>query len=172
MIAGILLGGITIHFGSLPISLGTGGGCLLSGLIFGWLRSKKPKIGGLDHGTANFLQVCGLVVFVSRVGLNAGKGAMVTMKQYGMTLFWLGVFVTIVPQVVTFIFNYFVLKIKNPIKAVAIIAGGRSANPALSEILAKTENSTPVLPFTIGYAVANILLTMWGPVIVGIITKN
>lgn len=172
MIIGILLGAITIHFGSMPISLGTGGGCLLSGLIFGWLRSKKPKIGGLDQGTANFLQVFGLVVFVSIVGLNAGKGAITTIKQYGMTLFWLGVFVTIVPQVVTFVFNYFVLKIKNPVKAVAIIAGGRSANPALSEILAKTENSTPVLPFTIGYAVANILLTMWGPVIVGIITQN
>lgn len=172
MIIGILIGEITIHFGSLPVSFGTGGGCLLSGLIFGWLRSKKPKIGGLDHGTANFLQTFGLTVFVTIVGLNAGKGAITTIQQYGMMLFWLGIFVTVAPQAITFLFDYFVLKIKNPIKALAIIAGGRSANPALSELLTKAENATPVLPFTIGYAIANILLTMWGPVIIGIITKN
>ncbi len=170
MIVGIIIGHIQIPFGHIPVSLGTGGGCLLSGLVFGWLRAKHPKIGGLDQGTANFLQSFGLVVFVVIVGLNAGQGAITTIKQHGITLFWLGVFVTIVPQIITFIINYFVLKIKNPIEAVAIIAGGRSANPALSEILGKTDNSaTVILPFTIGYAVANVLLTMWGPVIVALI---
>lgn len=172
MILGILIGKIIIPLGSIPISLGTGGGCLFSGLIFGWIRSKYPKFGGLDIGTTSFLKTFGLVVFVVVVGLNAGKSAIVTIKSYGMTLFWLGVFVTMVPQIITFIFDYFVLKIKNPVESVAIIAGGRSANPAFSEILRKTENSTPVLPFTIGYAVANVFLTMWGPIIVGIITKN
>lgn len=166
MIFGMLIGHIEIPLGSVPVSLGTGGGCLLSGLIFGWLRAKHPKIGGLDQGTANFLQSFGLVVFVVIVGLNAGRQAISTIQQEGMTLLWLGIFVTIVPQIITFIINYYLLNIRNPIEAVAIIAGGRSANPALSEILSKTENSTPVLPFTIGYAIANVMLTIWGPVIV------
>ncbi len=170
MILGVIVGHIEIPFGHIPVSLGTGGGCLLSGLVFGWLRAKHPKIGGLDQGTANFLQSFGLVVFVVIVGLNAGKGAITTIQSKGISLFWLGVFVTIVPQIITFIINYWVLNIKNPIDAVAIIAGGRSANPALSEILDKTDNSsTVVLPFTIGYAVANVLLTIWGPVIVALI---
>lgn len=172
IILGILIGHISIPFGSVPVSLGTGGGCLFSGLIFGWWRSKNPKIGGIDHGTTNFLKVFGLVVFVAIVGLNAGKSAIVTVEKYGMTLFWLGVFVTLVPQIVTFLFDYFILKIKDPIKSVAIIAGGRSSNPAFSEVLRKAQNSTPVLPFTISYAVANIFLTIWGPIIVGLVTKN
>ncbi|WP_426711193.1 aspartate-alanine antiporter [Cetobacterium sp. SF1] len=172
MILGIIIGEITIPIDSIPISLGTGGGCLFSGLIFGWLKSKYPKVGGMDTGTVSFLKVFGLVIFVVIVGLNAGKSAIITIENYGMTLFWLGVFVTMVPQIITFIFNYFVLKIKNPVNAVAIIAGGRSANPAYAEVLRKTQNSTPVLPFSVGYAVANVFLTMWGPVIVGIITKN
>ena len=41
---GILIGGIigalTIHLGGVPISLSTSGGALLSGLFFGWLRTK------------------------------------------------------------------------------------------------------------------------------------
>lgn len=172
MILGIIIGEITLPIAGIPISLGTGGGCLFSGLIFGWLKSRYPKVGGMDTGTVSFLKVFGLVVFVVIVGLNAGKSALVTIEQYGMTLFWLGVFVTMVPQVITFLFDYFILKIKNPVDSVAIIAGGRSANPAYAEVLRKTQNSTPVLPFSVGYAVANVFLTMWGPVIVGIITKN
>lgn len=36
----------------------------------------------------------------------------------------------------------------------------------------KTGNATPVFSFTVTYAVANVLLTLWGPIIVGIITVN
>lgn len=172
MMFGIYIGHLTFPIFGIPVSLGTGGGCLLAGLIFGWLRSKHPKIGGVDRGTLDFLQSFGLVIFVSIVGLNAGQGAIIAVKEHGLTLFWLGVFVTLVPQIFTFIINYFVLNIKNPIEAVSIIAGGRSANPALSEILNKAGNSTPILPFTIGYAVSNILLTMWGPIIIALITNN
>lgn len=172
MMFGIYIGHLTFPIFGIPVSLGTGGGCLLAGLVFGWLRAKHPKIGGVDSGTLDFLQSFGLVVFVAIVGLNAGQGAIIAVKEHGLTLFWLGVFVTIVPQMFTFLINYFVLNIKNPIEAVSIIAGGRSANPALSEILSKAGNSTPILPFTIGYAVANILLTMWGPIIIALITNN
>lgn len=172
MLSGILIGHLTFPVFGIPVSLGTGGGCLLAGLIFGWLRSKHPKIGGVDSGTLDFLQNFGLVVFISIVGLNAGQGAIIAIKENGLTLLWLGVFVTLVPQIFTFLVNYFILDIKNPIEAVSIIAGGRSSNPAFSEVLSKAGNSTPVLPFTIGYAVANILLTMWGPIIIALITNN
>ena len=39
-------------------------------------------------------------------------------------------------------------------------------------LLAKAGNATPVVSFTVTYAVANVFLTLWGPIIVGIITKN
>lgn len=172
MMIGIYVGHLVFPVFGIPITLGTGGGCLLAGLVFGWLRSRYPKIGGIDDGTVGFLQNFGLVIFVTIVGLNAGQGAIEAVKEHGLTLFWLGVFVTLVPQIFTFMVNYFVLNIKNPIEAVAIIAGGRSANPALAEILNKAGNSTPILPFTIGYAVANIFLTMWGPIIVALVTTN
>jgi uncharacterized transporter YbjL len=84
----------------------------------------------------------------------------------------LGVGVTLIPQVIGFFFSYYVLRIKNPIEALACVAGGRSANPAFAALLAKAGNATPVVSFTVTYAVANVFLTLWGPVIVGIITKN
>ena len=172
MLIGILIGMIQFRLWGIPMSIGSGGGCLLSGLFFGWLRSVHPKFAALPVGASNFLRDFGLAVFVGIVGIAAGPQALVAIRQSGLTLLMLGVFVTLVPQIVTFFFSYFVLRIRNPIEALACVAGGRSANPAFAALLAKAGNATPVVSFTVTYAVANVFLTLWGPVIVGIVKTN
>ena len=172
MVVGILIGMIDFKIWGVPISIGSGGGCLLSGLLFGWLRNVHPRFAALPIGASTFLRDFGLAVFVGVVGIGAGPQALTAIKQYGLTLLFLGVGVTLIPQIVTFFFSYFVLRIKNPIEALACVAGGRSANPAFAALLEKAGNATPVVSFTVTYAVANVLLTLWGPIIVGIITKN
>jgi putative transport protein len=172
MLIGMLLGLIQFKIWGIPISIGSGGGCLLSGLFFGWLRSVHPRFAALPIGASNFLRDFGLAVFVGIVGIAAGPQALVAIQKYGLTLFFLGVAVTLIPQIITFFFSYYVLRIQNPIEALACVAGGRSANPAFAALLAKAGNATPVVSFTVTYAVANVFLTLWGPLIVGIITKN
>jgi aspartate-alanine antiporter len=172
MAIGILIGMIEFRVWGVPVSIGSGGGCLLSGLLFGWLRSVHPKFAALPLGASNFLRDFGLAVFVGIVGITAGPQALVAIKQSGLTLLFLGIGVTLVPQIVTFFFSYYVLRIRNPIEALACVAGGRSANPAFAALLEKAGNATPVVSFTVTYAVANVFLTLWGPIIVGIITKN
>lgn len=172
MLVGMLIGMIQFRLWGIPISIGSGGGCLLSGLFFGWLRSVHPKFAALPMGASSFLRDFGLAVFVGIVGISAGPQALVAIRQSGLTLLLLGVCVTLIPQVVTFFFSYFVLRIRNPIEALACVAGGRSANPAFAALLAKAGNATPVVAFTVTYAVANVFLTLWGPVIVGIVKTN
>ena len=172
MLIGMLVGLIQFKILGIPVSIGSGGGCLLSGLFFGWLRSVHPKFSAVPVGASNFLRDFGLAVFVGIVGIAAGPQALVAIREYGVTLFFLGVGVTLIPQVITFFFSYYVLRIRNPIEALACVAGGRSANPAFAALLDKAGNATPVVSFTVTYAVANVFLTLWGPVIVGIITKN
>ena len=172
MSIGLLIGLIEFRIWGIPISIGSGGGCLLSGLLFGWLRAVHPNFAALPSGASNFLRDFGLAVFVGIVGISAGPQALVAIEHYGLTLFFLGVGVTLVPQIVTFFFSYYVLRIQNPIEALACVAGGRSANPAFAALLAKAGNATPVVSFTVTYAVANVFLTLWGPLIVGIIAKN
>ena len=172
MALGILVGMIEFRIAGIPVTIGTGGGCLLSGLLFGWLRSTHPQFAALPTGASNFLRDFGLAVFVAIVGISAGPQAVTTMQQYGLTLFFLGVGVTIIPQIAVFFFSYYVLRIRNPIEALACVVGGRSANPGFAALLSKAGNATPVVTFTVTYAVANVFLTIWGPLIVGIITKN
>jgi putative transport protein len=172
MLLGILIGMIQFKIWGIPISIGSGGGCLLSGLFFGWVRSVHPNFAAMPQGASNFLRDFGLAVFVGIVGISAGPQALVAIQHYGLTLFFLGVGVTLIPQIVTFFFSYYVLRIQNPIEALACVAGGRSANPAFAALLDKAGNATPVVSFTVTYAVANVFLTLWGPIIVGFITTN
>ena len=37
VVVGLLLGELSLQIGALNLTLGTGGGALVSGLIFGWL---------------------------------------------------------------------------------------------------------------------------------------
>ena len=79
-----------------------------------------------------------------------------SIKQYGITLLLLAACVTIIPQIVIFFISYYVLQIKNPIDALAAVMGGRSANPGFAALLQKAGNNTPIVTFTITYAIANI----------------
>ncbi len=169
MVVGYLIGETSFKLAGTSIALGSGLGCLVSGLILGFLKSRHPRFGSINHGAANFLQSLGLAVFVGVVGLNAGAPALEAIKQHGITLFFLGVLATMLPMIIVFILNYYLLRIKNPVDALAIITGGRSANPGFAALIEKTGNGTPTAIFTMGYAVANIFLTLWGPVIIAII---
>lgn len=172
MTLGLLLGLIEFRIGGVPVSVGSGGGCLLSGLLFGWLRSTHPRFAALPTGAVNFLRDFGLAVFVGVVGISAGPQVLTTLQEQGISLFLFGIGVTLIPQFFGFFFSYYVLRIQNPIEALACVAGGRSANPAFAALLGKAENATPVVTFTVTYAVANVLLTLWGPLIVGLVTTN
>ena len=172
MVGGLLIGLINFEIAGIPVTIGSGAGCLVSGLFVGWLRSRKPNMATLPLGASNFLRDFGLAVFVGVVGLQAGPQAIDMVKENGLTLLFLGVAVTIIPQIVSFLISYYVLKIKNPIEALACVAGGRSANPGFAALLEQAGNATPVFAFTVTYAIANVLLTLWGPIIVGIISTQ
>ncbi|GGA81344.1 putative transporter [Neiella marina] len=172
MVAGLLIGMISFKIAGIPVTIGSGAGCLISGLFVGWLRSKNPKVASFPMGASSFIRDFGLAVFVGIVGLQAGPQAIDAIRENGLSLLALGAGVTIIPQFIGFFFSYYVLRVRNPIEALAALTGGRSANPAFAALLEKAGNATPVFAFTVTYAIANVLLTLWGPIIVGIITTN
>ncbi|RQH04166.1 aspartate-alanine antiporter [Paraburkholderia dinghuensis] len=165
---GLLIGLIVIHISGIPLTLGSGGGCLVSGLLFGWMRGKYPMYGVMPAAASQLLRDFGLTAFVAVVGLNAGLQAEVTIRQSGVTLFLLGVVVTIVPLLLTLLFGRYVLRYDNAAMLAGALAGSRSSNPAFGGVLDKAESSVPTVPFAITYTIANVLLTLLGPLVVGL----
>ena len=165
VLAGILVGMISVSVAGMPIALGTGGGCLISGLIFGWLRAKHQTFGNLPGSTAQYLRDFGLAVFIASVGLATGPHAVAQIKQYGLILPIIGFFVALVPCLVMVFYGRFVLKM-NPIIICGAITGNLTCTPGLNGVIEAAESNTPVLGYTVSYAISNVLLTFLGPVIV------
>jgi AspT/YidE/YbjL antiporter-like protein len=165
VLAGILVGMISVRVAGVPIGLGTGGGCLISGLVFGWLRAKHPTFGNLPGSTAQYLRDFGLAVFIASIGLASGPQAIAQIKQYGVTLPLIGLAVTVFPCLVMVFYGRFVLKM-NPVILCGAITGNLTSTPALNGVIDAAESSTPVLGYTVSYAIGNVLLTFLGPVIV------
>ncbi len=169
LVAGLLAGLLVLRIGSIPLTLGAGGGALLSGLAFGWYRSRHMAIGNMPSGASTLLRDLGLAGFVAVVGLQSGQQAVKTIAENGLSLFLIGVVVTILPLIVTMLVGRYLLGYRNVAVFAGALSGSRSANPAFGEILDKAGNSVPTTSFAITYALANVFLTLLGPLVVALV---
>ncbi|MFC7552986.1 aspartate:alanine antiporter [Pseudoroseomonas wenyumeiae] len=163
---GLLIGLAVVRVADVPLTLGSGGGALLSGLLFGWYRGRHLAIGNMPTGASTLLRDLGLAGFVAAVGLQSGQQAVTTVLDQGLTIFLLGVVVTVLPLLITMAVGKYVLRYDNTAIFAGALSGSRSANPAFGEVLDKAGNSIPTAPFAITYALANVFLTLLGPLVV------
>ncbi len=169
LVIGLLIGLVSVKIAGLPITLGSGGGVLLSGLAFGWYHARNQSFGNLPSGASQMLKDFGLAGFVAVVGLDSGLQAITTIKEQGLSLFLIGVVVTMVPLFLAMLVGYYALGYKNVAILAGALSGARSANPAFGEVLNAAGNSVPTVPFAITYALANVFLTLLGPLIVALV---
>lgn len=166
---GTFLGGciglLSVTIGGIPISLSTSGGALIMGLVFGWLRGKYPTFGNVPPGAQWMMDTLGLCVFVAIVGLNAGPSFVSGLRQAGWGLLIFGAIATLIPLIVGFLFGHYVQKIRFPI-LMGVLAGGQTTTAAIGAVNETARSQIPTLGYTIPYAVSNVLLTIWGAVIV------
>jgi putative transport protein len=169
IVIGGLLGLLSVSVGGLPLSLTTAGGALVMGLVFGWLRSVRPTFGRIPEPALWVFDTVGLAVFIGVVGLTAGPSFIAGLRQTGLSLLPVGFLVALTPHVTAVLFGRHVLKM-NPVLLLGACAGAGTVTAALRGIQDEAQSKLPVLGYTVPYAIGNILLTAWGPVIV-LLTK-
>jgi putative transport protein len=162
---GTLLGLLSLHLGYIPITLGVGGGILVSGLICGWLRSRHPTFGVIPAGAQWLLIDLGLNLFIACVGLVAGPKAIEALQSTGPSLFFAGIVLTLVPMISGTIFGRYVLRM-NPIYLIGALTGAGTITAALNAVKEEADSTLPVIGYTVPYAFGNVILTVWGTVIV------
>jgi putative transport protein len=166
---GVVLGGLvgllSVRVGNLPLSLTASGGALIMGLVFGWLRSVRPTFGRIPEPALWVFDTIGLTVFIGVVGLSAGPSFVSGLRATGPSLLVVGFLVAVTPHVAALLFGRHILKM-NPVILLGACAGAGTVTAALRSIQDEAESKLPVLGYTVPYAIGNILLTAWGPVIV------
>lgn len=168
IVVGSLIGQIVVRFGSVPMSLGTGGGCLISGLLFGWFRSRTQTFGAFPPQAAATIKDLGLAIFIACTGLVSGPQAGPLLKEYGALLPFAGIAMVLVPATVSLIVGRKLLNIEKPI-LIGAIAGQQCSTPAITSITQVAQSSVPMLGYTITYTLSNFLLPLTGPLLVGIL---
>jgi len=159
-----------VRAGGIDLTLGTGGGCLLAGLLFGWIRSRYPLIGSLPSAAAQILKDFGLCTFIAAVGLSAGADALRLIREFGIALPLAGIVITLGPALASLFIGRWLLKLEVPM-LLGAIAGQQCSTPAISALVGVTGNATPVIGYTITYALSNVLLPLLGPLVVGLASK-
>ena len=169
---GMLLGLLRMNAAGIVLGLGTAGSILVVGLVAGWARSRYPVFGSIPEAAQRLLMDIGLIVFIAIVGMHAGPHAVEAYQtsggSYFASIFLAGMVVTIVPLAAGTITARYVLKM-SPLMTLGGLAGAQTCTPGLNALREASDSNIGSLAYTVPYAIGNILLTVWGPVVVAIV---
>lgn len=159
IIFGLILGCINIPLGKGSFNLGTTGGPLIVGLLFGHFG----KIGRLslkvDEHLLSIFQELGLVLFLIGAGIDGGAGFVAVLKEYGALLFLWGALMTLVPLLVGFFVAKYVLKL-SLFNNLGSICGGMTSTPALGALINTAKTPNVATAYAATYPIALILVVL------------
>lgn len=168
IVVGVLIGTLALTIHNVPLTLGSGGGALFSGLLFGWYQNKHPRFGEIPASTRWFLKSVGLNLFISVVGLEAGAAFVPALKSMGFAVLLIGILVSLIPHILSLYFGKYVLKLE-PVDIIGSLCGAGTITAALNAITEENGSSIFALSYTPSYAVGNILITIMGPLTIGLL---
>ena len=167
LVVGLLIGAISFVVSGIPITLGSGGGALIGGLLFGYYQDKHSNYGLMPKATRWFCKSVGLNLFIAIVGLTSGASFLSALQSMGVKVLLIGVLVTILPHIASVYFGRFVLKL-DAVDIIGSLCGAGTCTAALNGVVEEYDSSIFAVAYTPGYAMGNILLTVLGPLVVAI----
>ncbi|OCP39129.1 hypothetical protein BC360_00505 [Ensifer sp. LC163] len=168
----IFLGGIigipALKLGALEIGLGVAVGVLVAGLVAGWLRSVRRTFGFVPEATLWFFDSVGLCAFIACVGISAGPSFVAGLIQSGPALVIASCLICVISHVAALALGRWVFRMNEGVLAGTCCGAGTSA-PALAAVQESAGSQVPTLGYGLGYAIGNVLLALWGAVLVTIL---
>lgn len=162
---GTCIGALSLRIGGIPVGLSTSGGALISGIFFGWLRTRRPSAGIIPEASLWLLNNLGLNLFIAVIGIQAGPSFISGIKEVGFMLFVMGFFATTVPLVLAIWIGDKIFKF-HPAINLGCCAGGRKTTPGIGAVTSALGSSIPALGYTITYAASNTCSIFLGVVMV------
>jgi putative transport protein len=166
---GALVGVPALSLGGVAVGLGSAGGILLAGLVFGWLRSRYPTFGRFPVAAMWVFEVLGLHLFLAAVGISSGPAFAAGLAERGAGLLLAGVVVALVPHAVTLLVGRRLFPSLHPAVLLGACAGAGVSSASLAALEEAAGSKVPALGYNVPYAVGNTLLTVAGPVLVALI---
>ena len=171
---GIVLGGfvglLSVTLAGVPLTLTASGGALIMGLVFGWLRSVRPFFGRIPEAAIWIFDTVGLCVFIGVVGITAGPGFVTGLQKTGVSLMIVGLVCCLDPPHRDDPLRP-VRAAHEPAHPAGRLRGRGTITAALRALQDEAESKVPAIGYTVPYAIGNIFLTAWGPVLVALMSR-
>lgn len=160
-IIGLVIGAIKIPLSSngldgTTFSLTSTGGCLLTALVFGHF-GKCGKISLMPNNSAlKVFRELGLMLFLIGAGISGGARF---VQEFKIDYFFYGVFMTIIPMIIGFLFAKYVLKI-SLFNTLGSITGGMTSTPALGTLIHVAGTEDVAAAYAATYPIALIAVVL------------
>jgi putative transport protein len=164
-ILGIMFGLITMTFGQVSFGLGNAVGLLLAGISLGFLRANHPTFGYVPQGALNMVKDLGLMFFMVGIGLSAGGKMFQYLSQVGPQVLAIAFIVSVLPVILAYLVGAYILKMNRALLIGAVV-GARTCAPAMDVVNEHARSTIPALGYAGTYAIANILMTLAGTVLI------
>ena len=161
ILLGGLLGALAVKIGAVSVSLGASGGALVSGLVLGWLRSRRPVFGSIPKASLWVFNNLGLNMYIAVIGIASGPSFISSFEEVGPKIFVAGLIVSSLPLFLGILLGHKVFKF-HPAITLGCCAGARKTTAGLGAVQERLGSSVPALGYTITYAVSNTLLIIFG----------
>jgi putative transport protein len=169
IVLGALIGIPSILIGDVAVTLSTAGGILVMGLIFGYLRARRPTIGRMPDAAEWVFENIGLATFVAIVGLSGSVGFFNGIKVYGVGLLFVGLLIALTPPTVMLLVGRFLFPQMNRAVMLGVGSGASTTTASLHALQEVADSRVPALGYTVPYAIGGVLTVAWGPVLVAIV---
>ena len=150
----------------MPLTLSTAGGALIAGIVFGWLRSTRPSFGRIPSSTVWFMNSVGLNIFIAIVGISAGPGFVNGLKTQGVEPVPVGSRGDHGAADPRHVHRRSTSSASTTRSLLGIVSGARTTTASLGLVCDRAKSQVPALGYTVTYAVGNTLLTIWGMVLI------
>ena len=166
VVLGILLGNVHVPLpGGASFSLGTTGGPLIMGLLFGHFAHAGHLDLTVPVEELKTFRELGLMLFLIGAGVSGGAGFVETLRREGVILFVYGAIMTLVPMLVGFFVAKYVLKLRL-LNNLGSITGGMTSTPALGTLISVAKTDDVASAYAATYPIALVAVVLCAQFIV------
>lgn len=163
LVVGYLAGHFSVTLGGIPFALGTSAGCMLTGIIVSFLRTRNPSFGGpMSEGARSFVQDIGLNLFIAVLAANVGPKILASFQ--GAVVIWiavLGLLGALAPPFLAWLYGLYIRKM-NPAVLAGACAGARNSTPAMKAAQDISQSSIPAVGYPVPYALTSAIVLILG----------
>lgn len=163
LLIGYVFGHLSVTVAGIPFALGTSAGCMLTGIVFSFLRTRNPNFGGpMSEGARSFLQDIGLNLFVAVLAATVGPKILASFQGIIIIkIALLGVAAALVPPLLAWLYGLYFRKM-NPAILAGACAGGRNSTPAMKGAQDASHSDIPAIGYPVPYALTSVLVLILG----------